>query len=281
MWLSQKSYLEQILIHLGADNLTPCQTPMEAGLDLRKPTSDYVATKDKIRKFQTAIGSLMYAAIVTRPDLAFAVNKLSQFASNPDDSHFAALKRLFRYVAGTVDLALRYDGDGSHPILNGWSDADWAGDKVDRKSQGAYTFFSNNCLISWSSKKQPTVALSSCEAEYMALTQSTKEAVWLQQLMADVGQQQSGPTTICGDNKGSLALAHDPAFHARVKHIDIQHHFIREKVEDNIVEVKFVPSNEMVADGLTKALPRPAFEQFINLLNMDNRWMKKATENND
>jgi hypothetical protein len=211
----------------------------------------------------------MYAMLGTRPDLAYAVGKLSQFSSKPDPSHFAALKRVFRYLNGTVSLALKYSPDTTQAFqLHGYSDADWAGEKSDRRSTRGYLFYVNNCLISWSSKRQPTVALSSCEAEYMALTQAAKETIWLRQLLSEINFPQIDSTIISEDNKSAIALAYDPAFHARVKHIEIQHHFIREKIESKEISLQHVTSEEMKADGLTKPLGKTKFDSFLQHLGL-------------
>lgn len=139
-------------------------------------------------------------------------------------------------------------------MLRGYCDADWAGDEGDRRSTTGYVFMLGVGAISWNSKRQPTIALSTTEAEYMAMSQCTKEAIWLRQLLADVGFVQQGGTQVLCDNQGAIALAKNPTHHSRTKHIDVQHHFIREQVEDQVIELKYVPTQAMVADVLTKAL---------------------------
>jgi hypothetical protein len=140
--------------------------------------------------------------------------------------------------------------------LKGYCDADWGGDLDTRRSTTGYMFFIGDGAISWNSKRQPTVALSTTEAEYMATTQAAKEAMWLRQLMSDIGCVQAKATTIMSDNQGSIALAKNPKHHSRTKHIDVQHHFIREKVETELIELKYCPTQDMVADVLTKALAK-------------------------
>ena len=270
LWLSQRSYLTQILTRFDALGLNPSATPMDCGIELHRTEPPEQADVTTIQQFQSAIGSLLYASTITRPDIAFAVNRLGQFASNPNSIHQAALKRVLRYLKGTTNLSLEF----SAPFPNieptqlvGWSDADWAGDKISRRSTGSHCFFWNGNLISWSTKRQPTVALSTCEAEYMSLTQATKEAIWLQSLISNF-ESIPKATPINGDNKSSISLAHDPAFHARVKHIDIQHHFVREKVESNQIILNYVPTAEMIADGFTKPLPKTTFELFRDRLQL-------------
>jgi hypothetical protein len=212
----------------------------------------------------------MYAMIETRPDIAFAVSTLSQFASNPNGEHEKALKHLFRYLKGTLELGITYGKPGKQGIM-GYTDSDWAGDKGTRKSTSGYLFKLGNGAVSWSSKRQPTVALSSCEAEYMAATQCVKEAIWLQGLLREIGYQGKDKDTVqlYGDNMGALALAQNPEYHARSKHIDVQWHFVREKLQEERVKIEYLPTGEMVADGLTKPLGKEKFRDFIKLMGME------------
>ena len=180
-----------------------------------------------------------------------------------------ALKRVFRYLHGTQDFELVYRGDLTR--LVGYTDADWAGDVSTRRSTSGYIFNLGSGAISWSSKRQPTVALSSCEAEYMGETQATKEAIWLRRLLGELLEQVEQPaaTVIFGDNQGAIQLARNPQFHARTKHIDIQHHFVREAQGNGQVDIQYTPTEEQVADGLTKALPTDAFQRFRAALGLE------------
>ena len=264
--MAQTTYLDKVLCAFNMADCKPVSTPMDQGLKLVKETEKTAAPED-VRRFQSAIGSLMYAMIETRPDIAFAVSTLSQFASNPNEEHWKALKHVFRYLKGTMSLGITYGGDGS---LVGYTDSDWAGDAATRKSTSGYLFKLANGAISWSSKRQPTVALSSCEAEYMAMTQGVKEAVWLRGLLHELGYEMPDTDTVrlYGDNMGSLALAQNPEFHTRSKHIGVQWHFVREKIQDHTVAVEYLKTEDMVADGLTKALGKTKFESFVKLMGM-------------
>jgi hypothetical protein len=203
----------------------------------------------------------MYAMLGTRPDLAFAVSVVSRFASNPTDRHWTAVKRILKYLAGTISMGLVFRG--SLTSLNGYTDSDWAGDHDTRRSTSGYVFNVGSAAISWSAKRQPTVSLSSCEAEYIGQTQATKEAIWLQGFLKQIHPDlDGGATIIYGDNQGAIALAKNPQFHARTKHIDIQHHFVREKVAEGRIQLKYVPTTQQVADGLTKPLCRDKFQVF-------------------
>lgn len=199
----------------------------------------------------------MYAMLGSRPDIAYAISKISQYSVNPDPTHWTAVKRIFRYLAGTPNCGLCYGVEGSGI---GYTDADW-GTAEDRRSIGGYAFILNGAAISWNSKNQSTVALSSTEAEYMSLTQSVKESLWLQALLRDVGagRHMDEMKNIKVDNQGAITLARNAEFHSRTKHIDIQYHFIREHVERSMINLHYCPTAEMTADIFTKALPQPAF----------------------
>ena len=157
--------------------------------------------------------------------------------------------------------------------MRGYCDADWAGDVQERRSTTGYVFFVGKGVVSWNCRKQPTIALSTTEAEYMATSQCTKEAIWIRKLMEDVGYVQEEAMPIMCDNQGCIALAKNPKHHSRTKHIDVQHHFIREKLEQGIIALKYCPTQAMVADVLTKALARPRHEMLreaMGLKTLDN-----------
>jgi hypothetical protein len=165
-------------------------------------------------------------------------------------------------LRGTIDLGLAFSGDLS-PLV-GYSDADWAGDIDTRRSTSGYVFGIGTGPISWSSKRQSTVSLSTYEAEYIGQTQATKEAIWLRNLLAeiaDMGERDIPTTVIYGDNQGSIALAKNAKFHGRSKYIDIQHHYVREKINDGTVELKYIETSRQIADGLTKPLSKVPFQQ--------------------
>jgi hypothetical protein len=217
--------------------------------------------------YQEAVGSLMYAMVATRPDLTFAVSVVSRFMSKPGPMHWMAIKRIMQYLKATLDMRLRI-GE-KHMEVKGYSDADWAGDVENRRSTSGYVFFVGEGAVSWNSKRQQTVAQSTMEAEYMAMSRCTREAIWLRQLMEDVGCVQEEATTIMCDNQGSMALAKNPTKHDRSKHIDVQHHFIREKVENKVIELEYCPTQYMVADVLTKALARDRHETLSDSMGLE------------
>jgi len=208
----------------------------------------------------------------TRPDIAFAVSVVSRYGSNPTQAHWTAVKRILRYLRHTIELRLVFRG--RIKPLNGFTDSDWAGDYDSRRSTSGFVFNIGSGAISWQSKRQPTVALSTCEAEYMGQTQATKEAIWLQRLLSQLLGDSQGEDEACAivihcDNQGAIALARNPEFHARTKHIDIQHHFVREQVGLRTVELEYVPTEQQIADGLTKALSKDKFAGFRKALGLE------------
>lgn len=209
----------------------------------------------------------MYAMVGTRLDIAFAVGTLGRHAANPNSLHLSMAKKAMCYLKGVPNLGLTYTTGEGTLTLSGYVDADWGGTE-DRRSTTGFLFFVNNSLISWSSKRQQTVALSSTEAEYMAATQATKEALWLRQLLADLGHKQATATTIYEDNQSCILLAKNPVHHSRSKHIDIQWHFVREKIESEEVQLAACSSADQLADILTKAQPKSKFLESTNRLGL-------------
>ena len=263
--IGQSAYVHSLLQRHGMSECKPVSTPMERGFKVATaaPPADYQAAAGDIRDYQAIIGGLIFATTCTRPDIAFAVNTLAQFASNPSPVHVQAVKRVLRYLRGTADRRVTYVGAGatdSQPELVGYCDADWGGGRGYCSVTG-YAFMLAGGAISWQSKKQKTVALSTVEAEYMATTQATKEAIWWRAFLTGLGHDMSHSTVIHSDSQGSIALAHNPEHHARTKHIDIQHHFIRQHVADKTIALRFVGTEGMIADVFTKALDRTAHEE--------------------
>lgn len=204
--------------------------------------------------YQEAVGSILFAAQVTRPDIQFAVGAVSRYNSNPGPAHWLAVKRILRYLKGTIDVKLTYRKN-TNGSLEGYCDADWASDTTDRRSTTGFVFLLNGAAVSWNSKKQQTVALSTVEAEYMAMSAATQEALWLKSLYDEIaGGSSLGCVTIHCDNKGAIQLGEKTAFSPRTKHIDVRHHFLREKIIEKQVKFVYVSTNNMLADNLTKAV---------------------------
>ena len=258
--LSQQRYIETLAHRFGQEDARHVSTPFAQGTTLSKDQSP--ATDEERRDMLTVpyrelVGALLWISVTTRPDIAFAVGALCKFMSNPGRPHWTAATHLLRYLLSTAGTPLIVGGKAE---LRAYSDADFAGDRDDRKSTGAYVFCIGVGAVSWASKKQDVTALSTLEAEYMAMTQAAKEAIWITRLMEQLGAE-LGSILIFGDNQGAMALARTTAFHNRSKHIDVQHHFIREKVLSGDIDIQYIPTTEMVADALTKSLSRDAFQR--------------------
>jgi transposase InsO family protein len=258
--LNQQKYIHNVLERFGMQDSKPVETPMATDTKLtRNMAAVTIEEKEEMENipYQSAVGSLMYAMVCTRPDLAFSVGATSRYLSAPGKRHWEEVKRTLRYLRGTSSLGLQFGGKGEvATTLVGYTDADWAGDLDDRKSTCGYVFILGGAAISWKSKKQASVALSSTQAEYMALSEAGKEAVWLRGLLKELGQEQSKPTVIFNDNISSQALAENPVYHDRSKHIDIRYHFIRELVETKVVDLEHLKTKAMVADVMTKPQPK-------------------------
>jgi len=216
------------------------QTPQEMGQHLEKNKHIPI----KVKECQALIGSLTYAAMSTRPDIAGALGVVNQFASNPNETHWKAVKRILRYLKGTLDYGICFCGNKDMEIkLSGFVDADWAGDVETRKSQSGYVFQLCGGPVSWVSKKQAVVALSTTEAEYVAAAFATQELVWLRKLLQELGFQQESATVLFEDNMGAIEVSINPKYHGRMKHIDIRHHFLRDAVEEGTLTLQYCQSD--------------------------------------
>ena len=212
--------------------------------------------------YQRLVGSITYLAICTRPDLAYAAMALGQFNSVPTRAHLICAKGVLRYLAGTVSLSLQFPSPSSVrlPDLSspspayGLSDADWASDEKDRKSISGYSFFFFNSLVSWSSRKQRIVSTSSTELEYYALTNTFKEAIWLQLFLTLTKLPTPRPFTIFCDNQSTCIIAKSDTVSSRTKHIDVQHHFIRQHISNGTFSTIWIPTADMTSDIFTKPL---------------------------
>ncbi|UYV67807.1 K02A2.6-like [Cordylochernes scorpioides] len=255
--IDQERYIEELLAKYRMKEAKPISTPMDSNSKLTK-ISSIEGENEPVKKveYQSLIGSLIYLSVSTRPDIAYAVSALGKFSNDPRRQHWNADKRVLRYLKGTSCLRITYRK--SNEALHGYVDADWGGNLVDRKSHTGIVYFLARGPIAWESKKQQTVTLSSTESEYVALCEAGKEAVYLRALLDEMGfgELLNGPTVLKTDNQGAQQLARNPVYHARTKHIDIKWHYIRSICSDGLVEVVHTPTQENVADILTKGLPR-------------------------
>ncbi|UYV71448.1 hypothetical protein LAZ67_8003257 [Cordylochernes scorpioides] len=262
--IDQERYIEELLAKYRMKEAKPISTPMDSNSKLTK-ISSIEGENEPVKKveYQSLIGSLIYLSVSTRPDIAYAVSALGQFSNDPRRQHWNAAKRVLRYLKGTSCLRITYRK--SNEALHGYADADWGGNLVDRKSHTGIVYFLARGPIAWESKKQQTVILSSTESEYIALCEAGKEAVYLRALLDEMGfgELLNGPTVLKTDNQGAQQLARNPVYHARTKHIDIKWHYIRSICSDGLVEVVHTPTQENVADILTKGLPGFLYEKHV------------------
>lgn len=257
--LSQKKAVGDLIKKFGMEDAKNKSTPFSPATRLSQAGSKEV---DKTRvPYMELVGSLMYLAACTRPDIAQAVGVLSRFMAHPTEQHWSTAKGVVRYLLGSQYLGIVFKrGAGS---LTGYCDADYAGDIDTRRSTTGYVFTIGGGAVSWSSKVQPTVALSTAEAEYMAASSAAREALWLRKLMIDLGRPCVGPVLINCDNQATLKLLVNPIVSSRSKHIDVLHHFVRERIARGEVKFKYCRTEHMIADCFTKAVP----EQKLNTCN--------------
>ena len=218
--LSQTKYISNLLDRVHMTGAKPAKTPLPARSQLSKDVSDPLKNA---YEYRTLVGALQYCTL-TRPDISFAVNQLYQFMHSPTTAYWTTTKRVLRYLKGSINQGLQFGKGTLH--LNAYSDSDWAGNPNDRRSTTGFAIFLGPCLISWCAKKQPVVSKSSTEAEYRSLAFATAELCWLRMLFKDLSLFLHAPPTLWCDNLGALALASNPVYHARTKHIEVDYHFI-------------------------------------------------------
>jgi Reverse transcriptase (RNA-dependent DNA polymerase) len=255
--LSQHKYVQDILHRALMHESKPFSSPMAPNLQLSKHDGDPLLDT---AKYRTIVGALQFATI-TRPDIAFAVNKVSQFMHAPTDIHWATVKRILRYLKGTSDHGITLNPAKNFQLF-AYCDADWAGCPDDRRSTTGYCIYLGSNLLSWSSKKQPTVARSSTEAEYRSLAVTSAELIWLHYLMAELQLSCTAPPILYCDNVGATYLASNPMFHARTKHVEIDFHFVRDRIISRNLTVQFLSSADQLADIMTKPL---SISRFLNI----------------
>jgi len=260
--ISQKIYIKSILEREGLSDINSVTTPMDLNIKL-EPNPDG-NEGNRSNSFAKLLGELQFLANSTRPDIAFAVNRLASYTANPSLQHYAAAKRILRYLAGTKDHGITYSKSAANTnnSFYGFADAAFA-NHDDHKSTSGYVFLASGGAITWKSKKQTTIALSSTEAEYVALSEAAREACWIRNLYEELGFPQDLPTIIKGDNDGSIAMAKNQQFHNRSKHIAIRWHWVRDLVDEKLIDIQTCRDPQQTADVLTKALPRPKHVQHI------------------
>lgn len=256
-YLDQSAFINSVLDKFRMENCNPISTPSDPNQKLNKsmsPTTEEQMKEAENHPYQQLVGALLYLVQGTRPDIAFSVTNVSRFNNCHGKAHWAAAKRILRYLKGTIDFKLRYLHECKQNI-HGFTDSDWGADIDKRRSCTGYVFQLQSGAISWSSRFQPTVAQSTTEAEYMALGAGAQEALWLKQFNQQLGCPIADePIRVSCDNMGAIHLASNDAYLPRTKHIDIKHHFVRECINKKKIMVHYISTDKMVADSLTKSV---------------------------
>ncbi|GJX81204.1 putative RNA-directed DNA polymerase [Tanacetum coccineum] len=268
--ISQEQYIEKVLRRFNMDKAKAVSSPLTPNFKLTD--KDCSSSKKNIEKmdrvpYASAVGSLMYVMACTRQDLAHAVGVVSRFLSNPGKKHWEAVKWIFRYLRGTSKLGITF-GNGK-PMLVGYTDSDLAGNKDNMKSTSGYLMTFAGGAVSWQSRLQKCVALSTTEAEYVAATEACKELLWLKRFLQELGFKQQRYAVLC-DNQSTIHLAKNSMFHKRTKHIDIRYHWIRDAIEDGMFELNKVHTDDNASDMLTKAVAREKLKVCCSIAGMAN-----------
>jgi hypothetical protein len=262
IFLNQEKYARNLVKRFELQESKPCKTPMSSSV---KITKDGTGSNVDPTLYRSMIGSLLYLS-ASRPDIMFSVCVCARYQADPKQSHLIAVKRILRYISGTSPLGIWYSYD-TNTNLVGFSDSDWAGDVDDRKSTSGGCFYLGNNLVSWYSKKQNCVSLSTAESEYVAAGSCVTQLVWLKHMLSDYGLDSDTLLMFC-DNLSAISISRNPVQHSRTKHIDIRHHFLRDMVEDKIINIEHIETTNQLADMFTKPLDSERFFSLRKSLGM-------------
>jgi hypothetical protein len=259
--LDQELYINTALEKFGMKECKTARSPAAQNHGAQEDDRDGGGKPANVKLYQEKVGTLLYAAISTRPDISYAVQKLTQQMQAPKLRHMHACDRVFRYLAGTRTQGLlfgrREGSSAAGPSVSAYADADWAGDKTDRKSITGWIAKVNGDPVSWASKKQSVVSLSTCEAELYAEAAAVQELLWLRGLLKEIGQPVRGPSLLYGDNQSTVKVSENGVRSERTKHVDIKYHFVTDVLERGDVKLQWIPTGKQQADVLTKALAAP------------------------
>jgi hypothetical protein len=256
IFMHQHKYSTEILSRFGMEDCNGVGSPIVPGCRLTKNDGGKAADASEYKQM---VGCLMYL-LASRPDLSYSVCLVARFMDRPTEIHVAAVKRIMRYLKGTLGYGILYKSKISDDLsLEGWCDSDYAGDLDDRKSTTGYVYMLGSGAISWSSKKQPIVTLSTTEAEFVSAASCACQGVWLRNVLDYLRLKQQGSTVIYCDNSSSIKLSKNPVMHGRCKHIDVRFHFLRDLTKDGIVELVHCRTEDQLADILTKPLKLDSF----------------------
>jgi len=263
--LSQERYAADVLQRVGMHKCKAIDTPLSSTEKLSVTEGEPLGTEDATR-YRSIVGALQYLTL-TRPAISFSVNKVCQFLHAPTSVHWSAVKRILWYIQGTLKLGLKISSSRS-TMVSAFSDADWAGCPDDRRSTGGFAVFLGPNLISWCAKKQATVSRSSTEAEYKSLANATAEVMWIQKLLEELRIPHPRAARLWCDNIGATYLSANPVFHACTKHIEIDFHFVRERVAQKLLDIRWIHTDDQLADGFTKPVVAAKINRFRSNLNL-------------
>ena len=259
--ICQSGYIARVLERFGLSDSKPAVSPIDPAVKLVVDSKDVFTCP-----YREAIGCLNYVSQGTRPDITYSVNTLARFCTSPKAVHWNAVKRIMRFLKGTIDFSITYGG--SEEELVGYCDSDWGGDELERRSTTGYVFTLHGGPVAWTSRLQKTTALSVTEAEYMSLAEALTECLWLRPFLASLGLESIGATPIKVDNQAAIALSKNPEYHKRTKHVGIRYHRIRQEQENKFVAVDYVPTEANPADILTKGVSSETLNRCLGLLNV-------------
>ena len=259
--ISQSGYIARVLERFGLSDSKSVVSPIDPAVKLVVDSKDVMECP-----YREAIGSLNFISQVTRPDITYAVNTLARFCTSPKAVHWHAVKRIMRFLKGSIDFSITYGR--SEEGLVGYCDSDWGGDELERRSTSGYVFTLHGGPVAWTSRLQKTTALSVTEAEYMSLAEALTECLWLRPFLVSLGQESIGATPIKVDNQAAIALSKNPEYHKRTKHVGIRYHRVRQEQENKVVAVEYVPTESNPADILTKGVSSETLNRCLGLLNV-------------
>ncbi|KMQ85184.1 integrase core domain protein [Lasius niger] len=263
--IKQEQYIKRVLEKFRMTESKAVTTPAVAKEYLENAQEEQFSEKSST-EFRSAVGSLMFTAVATRPDIMFAVSSVSRFMAKPTAGAWQQIKRILRYLKGTTSMGITYRANGNQELI-AYSDADYANCVQTRKSTSGLVLILANGPVVWTSQQQQIVARSTTEAEYVAAAEATKQVLWLRNLLKSIDIDQS-TTTLYVDNQGALKIVENQEHHRRTKHIDVRYHLIRDHTMKKDITVDYVPSEEQLADILTKRLPRDTFTRLRSQLGM-------------
>jgi len=271
MTITQKGYIAQMLKQLRMEDYHTVKSTIDKNMKLEQPPPEYVANEKLKNDFVSIIGALNWVAGISRPDISFAVYRLSRHLVQPINDHYTAAKRVMRYLAGTIEIGMVFGPSHIHDgTLQAYSDSSWHDNTNNSRSIAGYLFKLANRPVSWRSKQEPIVAILSTEAEYIAVSEAYKEAIYLKDLLWELGYNKGDIGTIKMDldNKLAINLAENPAMYPKTKHIRLRYHKVRELVQSKDIAINWIPTEKMAADPLTKPITAASLGHTLQLLGL-------------